>query len=431
MIKALIIEPSAVYQMIISQIMTNVGLETACVRTGAEALAALKNEEYSLICMALHIGDMSSIDLSSKIRLLGEPYTHLPIVLITSEGDKRSLRAALNGGITLIFKKTALQPFDTYLRQLIWSKKAHASDAHSRVLYVDDSISTSSSPIKLLQANQMEVDHYTTADKALSAFLKKPYDLIITDLLLQDELAGYNLVSGIRSVNEYSDIPILITTTLDQPSRRISLLKEGANDFLAKPIFEEELLVRSQNLLRTKLLLNQVQEQQNYLHELAMRDQLTELYNRHFLTAIGPQRVLEAKKNQQPLSLLVIDLDHFKQINDTHGHAAGDFVLESVGRLLINSTRDQDIAIRFGGEEFALILLDCSLEQACSKAEEIRRKIMALEVGESSIKLTASIGASTLKLNTDEGIAGMFSRADKGLYLSKSGGRNKTTSVQN
>ena len=271
----------------------------------------------------------------------------------------------------------------------------------------------------------MSVEHHTSAGSAYNAFISNKYDLVLTDLVLEGDETGRNLVQKIRVDTAYDNVPIIVISGLESSSHRIDLLKEGANDYVSKPVINDELMVRVQNLIKTKKLIDYVNEQQDHLRELAMKDQLTGLYNRHFLMEVGPKRIKEAYRHEYGLSLLMIDLDRFKWINDNHGHAVGDEVLSEVGALLKNHCRQDDLAARFGGEEFILILGHCDKDSANAKAEEIRLAIENLKPA--SLDLTASIGVASLENDSEEDLAGLFARADEAVYQSKEKGRNQVT----
>lgn len=155
---------------------------------------------------------------------------------------------------------------------------------------------------------------------------------------------------------------------------------------------------------------------------MAMHDQLTGLYSRYFLEETVSQKLSEANRHQQSLSLLLLDLDHFKKINDQHGHLVGDIVLKQLAKLLIKQNRSEDIVTRIGGEEFVILLNHCSLSEAEAKAEKIREMVCQLNPNE--IPITISIGVTQLQTQ-DETLSVLLGRADKALYLAKKNGRNK------
>ena len=152
-----------------------------------------------------------------------------------------------------------------------------------------------------------------------------------------------------------------------------------------------------------------------------MTDQLTGLYNRHSLFDIGPKYISDAKRHDFSVSLLVFDLDHFKNVNDTYGHGVGDVVLKAVGQVLNDNCRIEDTVARFGGEEFVMLLSHCDIDLAFTKAESIR---IAIEKAKpNDLTITASIGVAALGLDDD--FESLFDKADKAVYEAKDTGRNK------
>ena len=155
-----------------------------------------------------------------------------------------------------------------------------------------------------------------------------------------------------------------------------------------------------------------------------MRDQLTKLYNRHYLLEIAEKAIKEAVCFSKPLSIIVIDIDHFKKLNDAHGHQVGDHVLASVAEFLLAAMQPTDVAARFGGEEFVLVLSHCTLNEAKAKAEKLRSKLQQLQpIG---LEVTASFGVSALEIISGEASFNMlFKLADNAVYQAKNEGRNR------
>jgi two-component system cell cycle response regulator len=424
-LKALVIEPSAIVRQVFGTILQKQGFHVDAFEKGEEALSIFNEKQYDMVCIALLLPDMSGMDVCRTIRSLNQTKRNTPVVLITSEDDKNTLLQVLKAGATEIFKKNDVLGFDSYLTQFVWNT-VESKSLYGKVLYVEDSRAITEMIKSLLTLNGMDVDHFTTAEEAYEAFLANDYDLVISDIILEGEMTGSQLVQKIRSDRSNNPIPILAISGVEDSSRRVSLLKAGVNDYVAKPIMNDELIARVQNLLRSKKLFDRVQEQQEALRELAMKDQLTGLYNRHFLMEMGPKRIREAQRHKHSLSMVVVDLDKFKTINDTHGHSTGDIVLKEVGGLLQRLSRKEDLASRFGGEEFVLVLAHCDLGDAMDKAEKIRKEIMELKPA--GLDITASFGVSTL-MDTDEDMPQLFERADQAVYQSKHDGRNRVTSV--
>ncbi len=162
------------------------------------------------------------------------------------------------------------------------------------------------------------------------------------------------------------------------------------------------------------------------LRQQAIKDRLTGLYNRHFMDEIFHKEFERAKRNLGPLSVMMIDIDHFKRVNDTHGHACGDFVLSSLGSILLNKFRDADTVCRYGGEEILILMPGCDTECAIAKAEKLRKFIETRELScnDEKIMITISIGISEYT-SDDTNWESFVERADKALYEAKQTGRNK------
>jgi len=418
--KALIVEPSRVYQKMLGALFSAHPFETVFFSTGETGLEQLAHSSFDLACISLHLDDMSGIDFCKALRLkIGNT---LPLIMITSNEESGLIEEVMLSGVTEIFRKSDLEGIGNYLNTFVEQME---SDQRLRghVLYVEDSLSVAESTKYELTLMGLTVDHVASGEEALTQFKEKEYDLIMTDILLAGHMSGLSLVREVRrSKGQKSQIPILAVSGLTDTARRVELLRNGANDFIPKPTVTEELIARVKNLITNKQLLDQVAIQQKQLQMLAMTDQLTKLYNRHFLVDQAPKRLIEAKRHQIPLSLLLIDLDHFKAINDTYGHDVGDTVLSAVAAVIREGGRKENIAARFGGEEFVLILPHCSGVNGVKFANRIRLKIEALNPRD--IPITASFGVSEHPLNVACTFDTLFHAADEAVYEAKEAGRN-------
>lgn len=239
-------------------------------------------------------------------------------------------------------------------------------------------------------------------------------------------MSGLSLVRMIRALkNHHSELPILAMTGHDDPRRRTELFHAGINDYVTKPPNEDEFAARINNLISNKRLHDKVREQRQALLQLAMKDQLTNCHNRHSLVENAPKYIHDSLRYEHPLSIMILDLDHFKSINDEHGHDAGDRVLAEVGKLLTGSCRLGDLVARIGGEEFLIILPHCQAKDAVNKAEQIRSVIEDSRPG--GLKVTASIGIAFLSEEHGSDFDKLYKSADEAVYHSKNNGRNKVT----
>jgi two-component system, cell cycle response regulator len=424
--KVLILENGRLFQKILQDLLIELGCTVSSVRTGEEGLELLVNTtdetKYDLIIASQHIFDSSG---SKFIKYCKDSDRNTPIILLTSEPNETLLKNARSAGIKDIFPKTNITYLKSSIRYYIQGEKTFDIQG-GRVLYVEDSPSVTHIVTSYLKKLNLEVTHYSTAEEAFHAFTDNDYDLVITDVMLKGTMDGLSLVRMIRAQNSHAaKIPILAMTGHDDAQLRIDLLHAGINDYVTKPPIEEELAARVNNLIINKRLADQVREQQYTLYNIAMTDQLTTCHNRHSLSEYAPKYIKDSIRYDYPLSMMILDLDHFKQINDEFGHTTGDIVLSDIGKLLMATCRQGDIVSRIGGEEFLVLLPHCGITDAMRKAENIRSMIeLAKPAG---LKVTASIGIATLNETHGDDFEKLYKAADNAVYHSKENGRNQVT----
>jgi len=425
-VKVLILENGRLFQKILQDLLIELKCSVSCVRTGEEGLDLLTNTsdetKYDLIIASQHIFDTSG---SKFIEHCKNNDCKTPIILLTSEPNETLLRNAHAAGIKDIFPKTNITYLKSNIRYYIQGEKTFDIQG-GRVLYVEDSASVTHIVTKYLKKLNLEVTHFATAEEAFHAFLDNDYDLVITDVILEGTMDGLSLVRMIRAQNSHtSKIPILAMTGHDDSQLRIDLLHAGINDYVTKPPIEEELAARVNNLITTKRLADKVRKQQRSLYNLAMTDQLTTCHNRHSLSDYAPKYIKDAIRYNHPLSIMILDLDHFKNINDEFGHTTGDVVLSEIGKLLMTTCRQGDVVARIGGEEFLILLPHCCILDAMHKAENIRSMIELAQPD--GLMITASIGIATLLEHHQEDFDKLYKSADNAVYHSKENGRNRVT----
>ena len=424
--KVLILESGRLFQKILRDLLIELDCTVSCVRTGEEGLELLINTteetKYDLIIASQHIFDKSGTKFIEHCK---NSERDTPIILLTSEPNDTLLRNARAAGIKDIFPKTNLTYLKSSIRYYIQGKLTFDIQG-GRVLYIEDSASVSHIVTNYLKKLNLEVTHFSTAEEAFHAFTDNDYDLVITDVVLEGTMDGLSLVRMIRAQNTHAaKIPILAMTGHDDAQLRIDLLHAGINDYVTKPPIEEELAARVNNLITNKRLADQVRQQQRSLFNIAMTDQLTTCHNRHSLSDYAPKYIKDAVRYDYPLSIMILDLDFFKQINDEFGHTTGDIVLEEIGKLLMSTCRQGDIVSRIGGEEFLVLLPHCNIEDTMQKAETIRSKIELSEPA--GLTVTASIGVASLIEAHNEDFDNLYKAADSAVYHSKESGRNQVT----
>ncbi len=266
-------------------------------------------------------------------------------------------------------------------------------------------------------------------------------DVVLIGARLPDG-SGLELVKRMRGDPNTCAASIALLTVLRDRDEVLRAIEAGADDCLRKPIDRAELLARVRSLFRIKRQMDELRQTNEKLQELnrqlglsAASDPLTRLANRRAFESRLEDEIERARRYHQPLSLLVLDLDHFKAINDTYGHAAGDEVLKAVASSLGRSIRKVDLAARYGGEEFVVIVPMTPAAGALVLAERLRalvaeeRVTVSTEGGAQSIAVTVSIGVAALE--SGQGAEAFFTAADGALYSAKHGGRNRVVVAGN
>ena len=423
-LKALIIESTAYYRSLLSKILSDMGVECDTYKNGKEALETEDKFEYAFILVSRHIEDMSAemfMYLYRKKHFLGNALT----VMITSDDVAAVSLEAITAGYELVFNKKDVDAIQSFLLNSVNSRTL---DLNAQVLYVEDQKSVATATTALFEKYKTHIDHVTNLTDFEVKFTSNDYDLVITDYYLNKNETGDDIINYVRDFNDVDKarIPILVVSSESDQTKRTLFLRNGANDFIIKPYDAEELIVRSSNLIENKKIFVQAKQQQIKLMKLAMTDQLTGLYNRHSLFDLGPKYLSDARRHKFPVSILVIDLDHFKNVNDTHGHAVGDVVLKSIGQVLNDHCRTEDLVARFGGEEFVMLLSHCDVDAAEKKAESIKQAIE--ESKPNDLTITTSIGVAAY--SGSEAFEKFFDKADSAVYEAKDSGRNRVVIYQ-
>jgi len=418
-LKALIVDSTAYYRDLLGKILSDIGVDCEVFSSGTTAMEASSHAEYAFIFVSRYLDDTSGELFLHRYRekySLGEA---LPI-MVTSDDVSDVMLEANKVGFKLIFNRKDIESIQVFLTSVLNNRTLNLK---GNILFIEDQQSVAAATVALFESYQATIDHVTHLSEAKEKFTANNYDLVITDFHLKDKETGDDVINFVRGFNDSnkSRIPILVVSAETDQTKRTALLRNGANDFIIKPYDEDELIVRSSNLIENKKVHEQAKKQQEDLTKLAMTDQLTGLYNRHSLFDIGPKYLSDAKRHKFSVSLLVIDLDHFKNVNDTHGHGVGDIVLKEVGEVLNRNCRTEDFVARFGGEEFVMIFSHCDIDFAFTKAENIRMSIE--ECQPNGLTITASIGVAALAEEDD--FESLFDKADKAVYEAKESGRNK------
>jgi len=302
------------------------------------------------------------------------------------------------------------------------------NDNDKSILLVEDSITTAAMVSKYLSQDYVLVQTRDGADAWEVLQTNLDIGLVITDLNMPN-MSGHQLLVEIRRSDEsrINSLPVIVmTATDDTVDRNLSFLN-GANDFVTKPIDEMELLARVNVHYRLAKTIRELEASQKQLAIQATTDPLTGLRNRRCFFERAEEMVNLHQRYKSDLSILMIDIDHFKKINDTLGHDGGDVVLQRFAEVLSSMVREVDIVARFGGEEFAILLPDTKRLGAAVLAERTRTAIekSLIDYQGKKISVTASIGMASIASENVSGISELISVADNRLYLAKKNGRNR------
>lgn len=437
----LIIDPSPSYRELVKELLSADDVTVFEAANGEQALSYLKKNVPNAISISHELGDMDSFRFLRKLKLK-EVLNHIPKFLLTSNKEQAFKRKAYDAGFTEVFVKSDIQTLKRALKSLMLYATTHLS---AKVLYIEDTQSTADYTSHIMTRAGWEVTHVTSGEEAAEILDKKKqyFDLVVTDLVLKGALSGIGLIHLIRQGHEsIRHLPILAVSGWNDLLRQVYVLKHGAGDFIAKPFHESDFLARAINLILNKKRFDESKAAEKALYLKANLDVATGLNNRHYIEEYGNKRVQDAIANNQGVALMILDIDHFKRINDTYGHAAGDSVLKQVATLIKSLCRANSLVVRYGGDELVVLMTECDHDEAYERADKMRTQIEAMKP--EGIDVTVTIGVAShdkrvavelvallnnLNQMPTEGLAldfdTLFHAADHSLYAAKQAGRNQ------
>jgi len=417
---------------------------------GLDALEAVARVKPDIVLLDVMMPGIDGIEVCARIK--ANPATaHIPVIMVTAldqpEDRVKGLKAGADDFLTKPVNDLAMF---SRLRSLIRLKmltdelrqRAEAGTAtgvipkllidnnvHGRVLCVDSRESSRERTKQALEGLH-DVEFCEPFDAQVRTVSADPYDLIVVSMGT-DSFDGLRLVSQLRSADATRQTPILVIVDATDQNLLLRALDMGVNDYLIRPVDKQELVARVNTQVKRWRFTEQLRLSVKASIEMAVTDALTGLYNRRYLETHLSHLTVDHINRGRPLSLLAIDADHFKAINDTHGHDAGDAVLKELANRIRASTRGIDLCCRTGGEEFILVLPGADMKLASTVAERLRKAIggRPFVIGNAkSITVTVSIGVSMLQ-GLQDTQSSLIKRADEALYVAKRAGRNRVSAA--
>ncbi len=420
---------------------------------GQEALEVAQRQSPGLVLLDVMMPGLNGFDVTAQLKQ--SPQTaDIPIILVTALDGSDNKTKGLEAGADDFLNKPVhtaelkarvksllrMKRYSDQLKARAFTKEMTLSPLNDEetvaelrlptLLIVEDSASDAKLIRSLLNNLPCTILTAQSGEEALSICRNRKVDVMILDLMLPG-LDGYEVVKQIKEKAATQAIQIIVVTSLQDIDSKVKGFEFGVDDFLVKPIHFNEFLARVNSLLKKKAYHDKLMGSFEAAVQAAITDKLTGIYNSGYFQIYLKNELKRADRHRHSLSLLLLDIDDFKTVNDRYGHLAGDTVLQAIAALIGGSIRDIDLLARFGGDEFAIILPYTHQESAVAIAERIRRAVTQHAVtvnDQTSLNISLSIGVAEYAIGA-ETAQEMIQKADQALYAAKSDGKNKVCLV--
>ena len=452
--------------LVVDDVLHNVKLLEAKLRSqyfdvltamnGMDALEIIEKEQPDIILLDVMMPGMDGFEVCRRVKA-NPVVAHIPIIMVTALDQPKDRVMGLEAGADDFLTKPIQDlPLFARVKSLVRLKvlmdELRIRNSTGQAFTSEGGIQSSSS-FKFDDAKIMLVEDYERVAKRIMGYLEntaqlinlddanggtlncdnlRQYDLFVISLSLR-EVDGLRLCSSLRSNEETRHTPILVLIDDGDHETLIQAMDLGVTDYVTRPIDGNELVARVKSQIRHKRFADYLRGNMQKNMEMAVTDAVTNLYNRHFLDTHLENVFSKQHEKQTNVSMLMLDIDHFKSVNDTYGHTSGDEVLEEFSKRLTSNIRSIDLAARYGGEEFVVIMPETDAEFALFIAERLRRTIsdepFEISGSDTPIDITVSIGVSIVSEGCDSKEK-LFAEADRGLYRAKRTGRNKVCGIK-
>ena len=444
--------------LVVDDILSNVKLleaklaaeyfEVLTAYNGEQALARVASDAPDIILLDVMMPGMDGFEVCRRIKS-NTKTTHIPVVMVTALDQPSDRVTGLDAGaddfltkpvddMSLFARVRSLVRLKMMTDELRMREETGQSmgltdasetmfdpDPTGRILIVEDRPESVAWFRAALEAKN-KVSDIATFDDALVSARGGDFDLIVVSLGIR-AFDGLRLCSHLRSLAEIRNTPILVLVSEGENRKLAQALDMGVNDYLMRPVDRNELMARVKTQLRKKRYADKLRHNMQLSLEMAITDQLTGLHNRRYM-ARHLDTLMKNASDAKPISFLIMDIDYFKAVNDTYGHDVGDEVLRDFASRIAANVRGIDLACRYGGEEFVVVMPDTDAGYAYTVAERLRQSIeltpFPISRAPDKINVTASIGIASSNGNGDDSDK-LLHRADQALYRAKREGRNR------
>ncbi len=431
--------------------LTSEYFQVSVASSGDEALALLQSEPPDIVLLDVMMPGMDGFEVCHRIK--SDPKTtHIPVVMVTALSETADRVRGLEAGADdFLTKPVDDRALFARVRSLVrlkmtideWRLREQTSEhfgvmegslglidesaKEANVLIVEDREIYARRFAEILSVEGHDCVTAATIEGAIEQLRSREFDLAIVDLKLRDEDA-LMFCSQVRSSDDLRNLPLLVIAEESEVSQLATAMDLGCNDYVVRPVDRNELLARCRTQIRRHRYQIRLRDNYEKSLQLALTDSLTGLYNRRYLEAHLSGLMDRIAGGRRYLSVMMLDIDYFKNINDTHGHAAGDDVLRELCERVMANVRSFDTVARYGGEEFVVVMPETDIAVASAVAERLRHNIADLPfksaAADTQFKVTISIGVAEVDMDGDSTDA-LLRRADEALYGAKGAGRNQ------